>query len=125
MKNDELRKKIKEKILSEIDFSKDIDDEEMLLRIDRNILNTCRTENISIEEKVRLRRDIFYSIRKLDVLQNLVDDKDVTEIMVNGTDNIFVEKNGRLSRYDMHFESKEKLEDVIHRIASQEICQKS
>ncbi|MBE5860609.1 MAG: CpaF family protein [Butyrivibrio sp.] len=118
MKNDELRKKIKEKILSEIDFSKDIDDEEMLLRIDRNILNTCRTENISIEEKVRLRRDIFYSIRKLDVLQNLVDDKDVTEIMVNGTDNIFVEKNGRLSRYDMHFESKEKLEDVIQQIVS-------
>ncbi|WP_051208968.1 CpaF family protein [Butyrivibrio sp. WCD3002] len=118
MEHEELKKSIQESILSEMDFSRDVDDEEMLDRIDRNILKACRSKGISMEEKLRLRKELFYSIRKLDVLQILVDDPSVTEIMVNGTDNIFVEKDGRLFRYDLRFESKEKLEDVIQQIVS-------
>ena len=118
MEHEELKKIIQESILSEMDFSKDVDDEEMLERIDRNILKLCRSKGISMDEKLRLRKELFYSIRKLDVLQILVDDPSVTEIMVNGTDNIFVEKDGRLLRYDLKFESREKLEDVIQQIVS-------
>ncbi len=118
MKREELKNLIRDNILSEMDFSRDVDDEEMLARIDRNILKACRNKNIPMEEKIRLRKELFHSIRKLDVLQQLVDDPSITEIMVNGTDNIFVEKDGRLFKYDMSFESKEKLEDVIQQIVS-------
>ncbi len=118
MEHEELKKCIQDSILSEMDFSRDVDDDEMLERIDRNILKLCRSKGISMDEKLRLRTELFYSIRKLDVLQILVDDPSVTEIMVNGSDNIFVEKDGRLSRYDLKFESKEKLEDVIQQIVS-------
>ena len=118
MKREELKNLIRDNILSEMDFSRDVDDEEMLARIDRNILKACRNKNILMEEKIKLRKELFHSIRKLDVLQQLVDDPSITEIMVNGTDNIFVEKDGRLFKYDMSFESKEKLEDVIQQIVS-------
>lgn len=118
MKREELKNLIRDNILSEMDFSRDVDDEEMLARIDRNILKACRNKNILMEEKIKLRKELFHSIRKLDVLQQLVDDSSITEIMVNGTDNIFVEKDGRLFKYDMSFESKEKLEDVIQQIVS-------
>lgn len=118
MKREELKNLIRDNILSEMDFSRDVDDEEMLARIDRNILKACRNKNIPMEEKIKLRKELFHSIRKLDVLQQLVDDPSITEIMVNGTDNIFVEKDGRLFKYDMSFESKEKLEDVIQQIVS-------
>jgi len=118
LKREELKNLIRDNILSEMDFSRDVDDEEMLARIDRNILKACRNKNILMEEKIKLRKELFHSIRKLDVLQQLVDDSSITEIMVNGTDNIFVEKDGRLFKYDMSFESKEKLEDVIQQIVS-------
>ncbi len=118
MRRDELKNLIRDNILTEMDFSRDVDDEEMLSRIDKNILKATRNKNISLDEKIRLRKELYHSIRKLDVLQQLVDDPSITEIMVNGTDNIFVERDGRLSKYDMCFESKEKLEDVIQQIVS-------
>ncbi|WP_051656887.1 CpaF family protein [Butyrivibrio sp. AE3004] len=101
-----------------MDFSKDVDDEEMLERIDRGILEYSRGKNLSLDEKLRLRKELFYSIRKLDVLQLLVDDPEITEIMVNGTDHIFVEKKGSLFRHEMKFESVQKLEDIIQQIVS-------
>ncbi len=118
MEHEELKRKIRDDILTQMDFSRDVDDDEMLERIDKSIIRISRTSNISLGEKIELRKELFYSIRKLDVLQNLLDDEEVTEIMVNGTDNIFVEKDGRLSKYDMKFESEEKLEDVIQQIVS-------
>ena len=63
-------------------------------------------------------RGIFNSIRGMDVLQELVDNPDITEIMVNGCDNIFIEKNGRISRYPEKFVDVNKLEDVIQQIVS-------
>lgn len=115
---DDLKKAIREKILESMDFTRDVDDEEMLERIDRGILAGCRNEKLTTAEKLRLRQELFYSIRKLDVLQLLVDDPLVTEIMVNGTDHIFIEKDGRLFQHEMKFESSEKLEDVIQQIVS-------
>ncbi len=80
MDRDELKNLIKDDILSDLDFLRDIDDEEMLERIDKSILRVCRRKNIPIEEKIKLRNDLFFSIRKLDVLQNLVDEPSVTDV---------------------------------------------
>ena len=65
-----------------------------------------------------MRRELFHSIRRLDVLQELLEDTGITEIMINGPDRIFIEKNGALYRYDKSFSSPESLFDVIRRIVS-------
>ena len=67
-------------------------------------------------QKAELRRQLFYSVRRLDVLQELLEDAGITEIMVNGYQHIFVERNGRIERYGKSFTSAEKLEDVIQQI---------
>ncbi|SEL66142.1 pilus assembly protein CpaF [Butyrivibrio sp. ob235] len=118
MEREALKTMIRDQILEGMDFSRDVDDEEMLERIDKGIIYGCRKEQLSLDEKIQLRKELFYSIRKLDVLQLLVDDPGITEIMVNGVDHIFIEKNGRLYRHEMKFESLQKLEDVIQQIVS-------
>ena len=75
MEHDELKSVIRENILSCMDFSRDVNDEEMLERIDRGILEYCKDQSLELDEKLRLRKELFYSIRKLDVLQLLVDEK--------------------------------------------------
>ena len=109
---------VKNRIINDLDFSKDISDEEMLEIIDRALSEQARRLAIPIEKRKALRRQIFYSIRKLDVLQAMVDDPDITEIMINGMDNIFIEKNGVIERHPSRFESKEKLEDVVQQIVA-------
>lgn len=73
---------------------------------------------LGLAERDSLRRELFHAIRKLDVLQEFVDDPQVTEIMVNGPDNIFVEREGRLYKSDLRFESEEKLQNVVQQIVS-------
>ncbi|WP_292190587.1 CpaF family protein [Butyrivibrio sp.] len=113
-----LKRNIRQQIISSIDYSKDITDEEMYELVDQRLSDSLRHAVISVEDRKRLRMQIFNSIRKLDILQQLVDDPGVTEIMVNGTDNIFVERNGCLSRFNGRFESREKLEDVVQQIVA-------
>lgn len=108
----------RERIVRDIDLSREVGDEEVLELIDREILQESKRSLVSVEEMKRLRREIFFSIRKLDVLQELIDDNSVTEIMVNGADHIFVERAGQLMRYPISFSSKEKLEDVIQQIVA-------
>ena len=84
--------------------------------IDDLILNQSGKTVFSLKEKVELRQELFCSVRKLDVLQELIEDESVTEIMVNGPDAIFVERAGKLTRWNKTFTSKEKLEDVIQQI---------
>ena len=115
---EEMKKDIRTKVLQSLDFSKDISDEEMFELIDRELSCMTRGLAISMESRKNLRLQIFHSIRKLDVLQELVDDPGVTEIMINGVDNIFTERNGRISRQELGFESKEKLEDIVQQIVA-------
>ena len=115
---EELKTGIKSKVLHALDFSKDISDEEMLELIDRELFGSTRGLAISMESRKNLRLQIFHSIRKLDVLQELVDDPEVTEIMINGVDNIFTERNGRIIKQKLGFESKEKLEDIVQQIVA-------
>ena len=76
-------------------------------------------ENLSVEEKKKLRQDLFHSIRRLDVLQELVEDPQITEIMVNGPNSIFIEKAGELRPCKAVFSSMGKLEDVIQQIVGE------
>jgi pilus assembly protein CpaF len=115
---DRLKEILKQKIIDETDLSREISDEELYDMIDRILVSYGREEYISIREKQRLRKDIFNSIRKLDILQGLIEDPDITEIMVNGPDNIFIEKNGTIYPGGSCFESRQKLEDVVQQIVS-------
>lgn len=103
-------------LMEKLDLSRELSDEEILDMIDELILNKMHETCISLKEKVQLRQELFYSVRKLDVLQELVEDETVTEIMVNGPDAIFIERDGKLSRCSNRFTSREKLEDVIQQI---------
>lgn len=114
----ELQGEIRERVLARMDMTQEQTDEEVRELIERCILELSGERFISLEEKRRLAREVFLSIRKLDFLQELIDDESVTEIMVNGPDAIFIEKNGRLYRAEERFESGEKLENVIQQIVA-------
>lgn len=109
---------LKNSIVSKIDLNRESSDDEVLYLIDEAIKDHVREHYLGIEERMRLRKDIFNAIRRLDVLQDLIEDEEITEIMVNGPDSIFVEKHGVLMPSDKQFESEDKLGDVIQRIAS-------
>lgn len=114
----EIRKTLKKKLEAEIDYSREISDGEMQELIDELLIREGKILSLSLAEKEKFRRELFHSVRKLDVLQELVDDTSVTEIMINGPENIFVEKNGRVFQFELRFESKEKLDDVIQQIVA-------
>lgn len=108
----------RQKLYQQLEYLGDLEDEELQTLIDDLILQEGKQEYIPYIEKERLRRELFDSLRKLDLLQTLVDDPEVTEIMVNGLEGIFIEKAGKLSRWDRQFESHEKLQDVIQQIVA-------
>lgn len=108
---------IRQQLMEELEEGKEWSDEEILERIDELVLMNTRRSSMSVLDKEMLRKEIFYSVRKLDILQELLDDDRVTEIMVNGYRNIFVERGGKRTRWEKSFVSREKLEDVIQQIA--------
>ncbi len=114
--NGERFQEIRGELMGRLDLSRELTDEEILELIDRMILEDLREEGLSLSQKTGLRQRLFHSVRKLDVLQDLLDDNSVTEIMVNGPDHIFVEQDGKVRRWNRSFTSMEKLEDVIQQI---------
>lgn len=115
--NREKFRKFHDLLMGQLDVSRELSDEEILEVIDDLILNQVREEFFSLKEKVDLHgRNCSVLCRKLDVLQELIEDESVTEIMVNGPDAIFVERAGKLARWNKVFTSREKLEDVIQQI---------
>lgn len=109
---------LRERVLSEMDLSREYEDEEVLELIDKVIVAYGRESYLSLSAREVIRREIFHTIRKLDVLQELVDDPDVTEIMVNGTACIFVERDGKITKWERNFASRQKLEDVVQQIVA-------
>lgn len=103
-------------MLEQLDCSEDIEDERVYEWIDNAIIDYGQEVYITLKEKELLRREIFNSLRKLDILQELVDSSGITEIMINGTDNIFIEENGRIRQWEKSFDCTEKLEDVVQQI---------
>lgn len=112
------REYIADNVRQRIDLSREVDDTEIREMIDDLLVQNGRKYALSLAQRQQLGKSVFHSIRKMDVLQELVDCDDVTEIMVNGTENIFVEKGGRIYEWDKHFETREKLENVIQQIVA-------
>lgn len=101
-----------------MDMGREMEDDELLDLI-HSVLNQAGGETyIPLQEKIKLSRELFHAFRKLDILQDLIEDDDITEIMINGTDHIFLEKGGQIYESDRHFLSPGKLEDVIQQIVS-------
>ena len=100
-----------------LDHTEEISDEEILVEIDKLIWEEAKGQYMPLSEKITLRQQLFNGIRRLDILQELLEDESVTEIMVNGTDGIFVEREGRIRCWEHRFVSKTKLEDVVQQIA--------
>ncbi len=106
------------KLALELSNLRHVSDEALYEMIDREIALAERETTLTVREKLTLRSSLFNAFRRLDILQELVDTKEITEIMVNGKDHIFVEKNGRVVRWDRSFRSNEQLEDMIQQIVS-------
>ncbi len=113
-----LKELLRQKVLDDIDLNREIEDNELRDIIDRSILQQSKEEYISMQEKRKLRREIFNAIRRLDILQELIDDPSITEIMVNGPNHIFIEKEGKILSCDTCFDTVGKLEDVVQQIVS-------
>lgn len=115
---DHLKEVLKQKVIEDIDHSREISEEELYETIDRILIDHSKEEYVSMQEKLRLRKDVFNAIRRLDILQELIEDPSITEIMVNGPGTIFIEKDGVIYPSDRSFESKQKLEDVVQQIVA-------
>lgn len=106
------------KILEEMDLSKEVADDELIEMIHRIL---CENENhsyIPLREKVGMGKELFNAFRKLDILQELLEDDEITEIMINGPKHIFIEKEGRLFQLEKSFSERQKLENVIQQIVA-------
>ena len=113
---DEISEKVRKQVLSDIDVSRDLEDEEIWDIISRVTSEEVKQKSISLRDRIELEKRVFDSLKRLDVLQELIDDTEVTEIMVNGPDSIFYEKNGCIQKYDGRFSSEEKMQDIIQQI---------
>ena len=118
----QLKKILREQILAEMTYERQMSDDEIADLIDRK-MDACLEEQpgefpLTLGERLKLHRELFDTFRRLDILQELVDDPRVTEIMVNGPDQVFVETGGKIGRWEKSFESREQLEDLIQQIVS-------
>ncbi len=111
-------KEIKKEVQRELEGRLDIDDEEVLRIIDEKIRIKNRQVTLLLSEKLSMRKDIFNAMRRLDVLQELIEDPTITEIMVNGTHSIFIERDGSLIDTGRSFDSKDRLSDIIQQIVA-------
>ncbi|MBQ4283963.1 MAG: CpaF family protein [Lachnospira sp.] len=118
MDYDELLKRLRKKVYESMDLKEDMKDERLKELIDECVAEESKNAYINITTRRRAEQDIFNSIRKFDILQELLDDDNVTEIMINGYKNIFIERQGRISRWNKEFENSQKLQDIAHRIAA-------
>lgn len=106
-------------VLQRMDMSRETGDEELQELIRMTLEEASEKEYLPLNEKIELSRELFHAFRKLDILQELLEDPKITEIMVNGTDHIFYEKGGRLFRSERKFMSEERLVDVIQQIVGE------
>lgn len=113
-----VKKKIQEELFKELDFSKELEEEELYELIDNKIRETALQRGIWLEERKQMRKEIFRAMRQLDILQELIEDPHITEIMINGKDHIFLEKEGKLQRWENGFESEEKLNTIIQQMVA-------
>lgn len=114
----ELKQELRRRVLEQLDYGREQPDGEVMEIIDEVLLEEQLLRLLPVSESHRLRTELFYSLRRLDILQSLIEDPEITEIMINGPGSIFIERAGRLQELDMGFESEEKLQDVIQQIVA-------
>jgi len=115
---DNIEDEIRVQVMDEIDLSYDVSDEEIHKLIKEKIILKARQYPISLKKRQQIESHVFNSLRKLDVLEDLLNDEDITEIMINGPDHIFIEKAGRVIHSKERFSSEEKLNDIIQNIVA-------
>ena len=117
MNNSEYKNSIKRQLIDELSDSVGLDDKDILESIDKKIENIeSNSSPLKLKEKIALRKSIFDSLKNYDILTELLDDKNINEIMINSYDEIFIDKAGKYQRWDKKFESKEQLENIIQQI---------
>lgn len=114
----DLKRELREEILQGMSYERQMTDEELAQVIDGKILEQMEREPMALRDRLRLQKELFDSFRRLDILQELVDDPGITEIMVNGPEEVFVETEGRIRRWEKSFESREQLLELIRQIVS-------
>lgn len=113
-----LKELLKQRVMEKLNFSQEISDEHLKGVIQEEIMKISEEYPLLLSDKIRLNQEVFYALRRLDILQDLLEDDSVTEIMINGYKNIFIERQGKLHRYPGHFSDNEKLYQVIQQVAS-------
>ena len=117
-KNEDVWKELKAEVLEELNFFDNLTDEIVFEVIDRVIKVSKHSKNISLNSRCLLRMELFHSIRKLDVIEELLEDPTITEIMINGEKGIFIEREGQLESFPTKKISKEQLEELVNRITA-------
>lgn len=107
------------RVLQEIDLTEEITDEDLVEIIYRVLDTYSEEEYVSLKEKTELGKELFNAFRKLDILQEFLEDETITEVMINGTQNIFFERDGKIIQSDKRFGSRKKLEDVIQQMVAE------
>lgn len=115
----QIKQRICERVLQQVPTGVDVDEQYLTDVIDQVITEMGQEQYMRFRDRRKMRREIFNSMRKLDVLQELIEDEDVTEIMINGPRHIFVEKEGSLYETGLTFDSEERLSDIAQQIASE------
>ncbi len=113
-----MKEELRNRLIKELGDREDLSNGEIYDHIDRLIMAEAREQPLSLIKREELRREMFASIRGLDVLQELLEDSEITEIMVNGYKKIYIEKNGRVENTNYQFVSKKRLEDVIQQMVA-------
>ncbi len=113
---DEVIRTLQKQVLSEMDFSRDISDEEVRAMVSKAARAELSNHTASLKDRMYVENAVFNGLRRLDIIQELVEDEEVTEIMVNGPNQIFYERKGAIHEWNRTFESEEKLQDVVQRI---------
>ena len=116
----ELAERIKNEVVSQMDLSLDLSDEDIRSLISNSMRKISKERAISLSDRKKVEGIVFNSLRKMDVLQELIEDDSITEIMIDGPNRIFIEKDGKLTKSTMMFPGNEKLLDVVQQIVGEQ-----
>lgn len=116
--NEGYKEELHRRVMMRLDLSQEVEDEELQKLIYQELQEYNEETYLSIDQRVIIGKELFNTFRKLDILQELLEDEAVTEIMINGVDSIFVEKKGNMQKLEKRFYSVERLENIVQQIVA-------
>ena len=117
-KEKELFMLVRKRVLDQIEYDAEVTDSRIEEMAGQYLAEEIKNDFLPYHRRILLGKEIYHSLRKLDILQTLIDNPSITEIMVNGPKSIYIEEKGRLYKLDKCFESEEKLKDIIQQIVA-------